>query len=217
MTKRILLIVLIVAGILGLGVGFLIGPTAKRLLDSGSSGGTALWASSATTVVEQAQEADLIVRVRAESVDEPEVLTFGDEPQTEEIAQIEGHVTVIPFTDTHMRVLKVYKGSVLVGETITVRQTGGSLPGTKDSPARNVALEGNPIFTTGGEHILFLKDISGDRIHAPNRELYRLINPASRYDIQGEAVISHADFVGKRLPTRLEALLDEIKQTTAIK
>jgi len=218
MVKRKLLIGLILACTLGLGIGFSVGPMVVRLFGS-HPGSAMLWESSATTVAEQAKEADLVVRVRAESVKEPRVLTFGNKEQTEEIAQIEANkVRGIPFTDTQMRVLEVYKGAVSVGETITVLQTGGPLPATESFSATNVELHDDPIFVAGSEYILFLRDISGDKIHAPDRKLYRVTNPAGRYDIQGETVTSYADLGGRKgIPTRLGPLLDEIKKVTHTK
>jgi hypothetical protein len=198
-------IILVFAGIFSLGMGFLIGPNVLRLMNSSSVGVHALWTSSAATIADQAKEADLIVRVEVQSVDETRALIIPIESSEKD---------VVPFTDANLQILEVYKGAVPVGKTIKVMQTGGSLPETEIHPSMSLMLESDPLFIVGSEHILFLKDISGDAIHASERELYRIINPISRYDIQGDTVLNHADIVERELPTRLDGLLEEIKQAT---
>lgn len=88
----------------------------------------------------------------------------------------------------------VYKGPA--DNYITVMQTGGLLSPVNEDSRFNLEIEGGPIFTGGDEYILFLKDISGDKVHSQNRELYRIINPAGRYAIDGDIVPSFADVAG---------------------
>lgn len=75
------------------------------------------------------------------------------------------------------------------------------------------ATRGDPLFTRGGEHILFLKNISDDAIHAGNRQLYRIVNPTGRYDIQGGNVVTHAWLPETYTPpATVDALVTEIRQ-----
>jgi hypothetical protein len=57
------------------------------------------------------------------------------------------------------------------------------------------------------EYILFLKDITGDPIHAKGRTLYRTINPSGRYEVQGQAVKSYAETSVPGQPTTLAELV----------
>ena len=123
---------------------------------------------------------------------------------------------VIPFTDSGVRVEDVYKGSVTRGATMTIMQTGGMLAATDRYTAQNVKLVDDPLFVKGGDHILFLKSITGDSLHAPQRDLYRVVNPAGRYDVHGETLVTHTDFRPELLPSRLSDLVDQIEEATAV-
>ncbi|MEN9563744.1 MAG: hypothetical protein RIR73_1988, partial [Chloroflexota bacterium] len=71
---------------------------------------------------------------------------------------------------------------------------------------------------TGEEYILFLVDISGDPVHAPNRELYRIVNPFGRYSIQGESVHTYGENFGQdTLLTDLNIIELELQIEEAIK
>jgi len=64
--------------------------------------------------------------------------------------------------------------------------------------------------------VLFLKDLSGDEVHAKDRTLYRIINPAGRYDIESGSVAIQADseLLGMfSPPTTLEALEAQIERS----
>lgn len=101
----------------------------------------------------------------------------------------------IVFTDYVVRVDKVLKGSLVQGQEIVVVQTGGSYNG------RTMQLEDDPLFESGEQAILFLKDISGDKIHAPDSQKF-IVNgtPQARFRITGgqiSALLSDDPFVGK--------------------
>jgi hypothetical protein len=145
------------------------------------------WSSSAATVAEVTAEADVIVHVRVSTVHPPRTLEHVLQPDSRGTGG-EPIVDVMPFTDTDMQVLKVYKGSVQ--PVLTVVQTGGAVPATDRHAAIDLKIEGNPLFVVGSEHILFLKNISGDRVHGKDREVYRIVNPAGRYEVQGNNVVS---------------------------
>jgi hypothetical protein len=108
-----------------------------------------------------------------------------------------------------MRVLQVYKGSVAAN--ISIMQLGGRLPATEKHQFIDMVVDDDPLYIPGGQHVLFLKDISGDSVHAPGRKLYRIVNPTGRYDVRDGSVSTHADLLGSFTPpATLVALEDEI-------
>lgn len=208
------------AGLLMLVGGIIAGSRIIRgtgALASGPQGAVAqaLWVDQGATVAEMTAQADLIVRVRVLSSETRELRSTL--PQYAEDAEtITGYVEeVMPFTDSQMQVLEVYKGSA--EGTITVMQTGG-LPGTVAADATPFSLFGDPIFIVGSEHILFLVDISSDGVHSTGRKLYRTMNPFGRYEIKDGVLITPVDLLAGReaippgLPTTLDELVEQIKQ-----
>jgi hypothetical protein len=206
------LIALFVTGALGVVLGFAGIPMIQT--DMGiSSGGTvttvqALWASDARTIAQQALEADAIVRVQVlgsapvRQIVEP-IQPAARRPGLEEF--------VTPYTDTRMRILEAYRGSV--DPEITVMQMGGSVPATDKHPRMDLVMGEDPLYTAGTQHILFLVDISGDEIHAPDRKLYRIVNALGRYDVRGELVVTHAEPSGDFTPpTTVTDLMGEIER-----
>ncbi len=175
----------------------------------------AIWVDQGTTVAEMADQADLIVRVRVLNSETRELRSTL--PQYSEDAEtITGYVEdVMPFTDSQMEVLEVYKGSA--EETITVMQTGG-LPGAVAADAIPLSIAGDPIFIVGSEHILFLVDITNDGVHSTGRKLYRTMNPFGRYEIKDGILITPADVlpgnetIPSGLPTTLDELVEQIRQ-----
>lgn len=70
----------------------------------------------------------------------------------------------------------------------------------------------DPLYKVGEEYILFLVDISGDHIHAPDRELYRIVNPFGRYGIDDENVLSYGEPLQPiELPTNIHELERQIE------
>jgi len=67
------------------------------------------------------------------------------------------------FSDTKFEVLEVYFGKPL--EKITVNQTGGMDPKNPDLPSE---MRDAPLYTIGEEYVLFIVDISGDPVQAPD-------------------------------------------------
>ena len=201
------------AGVIGLGVGLYLGVQHKMTDRSTLTSvvASASWASSAQTVDEQARESDLIVRVKVDSIDKIRVIT----PQFAKRLPDKVYAEV-PFSDYALQILETYKGSTIPGETIKIMQTGGLIPAKGQRPAAFFRLEGLEEFRPNGEHILFLKDISGDATHAPDRELYRLVNPASRYDIHSRTVTSYVDNpnIEANIPKTLEGLLEQIRASS---
>ena len=179
-----------------------------------SAVGFADWASPAVTIADEVAGADLIVRAKVTNVNQARKLRQVL-PRYSSDAKIDGEgVNIMPFTDSEMAVLEVYKGSA--EQHITVMQTGGSLPAENGDPAMNLVTYDDPLFVAGSEHILFLADISGDPVHGQGRKLYRAINPAGRYEIQGTTVFSPSEFpAAYKPPKTVDELVSQIKQALA--
>jgi hypothetical protein len=119
--------------------------------------------------------------------------------------------TVIPFTDSRMQVLEEYKGSV--GPIITVAQPGGRVPGSPDHPQMDNEVEKDPVITDGSEYVLFLTETSVNGLRT-----YAILNPAGRYDVRGDRVITHAQGLGDYTPPATLAELEaELQQTPGIR
>lgn len=206
--KRISII--IVAGITSFVLGLTLLPLAHRLTASERVVGHANWASPARSVAEQAAEADLVVRVQVQKVDQVRKLKQALAANTPGTSG-PGMTIITPFTDTKMRVVEVFKGSA--SQHITVMQTGGVLPAADGDPAVNQATDDDPLFVEGSEHVLFLTDISADRIHGKGRQIYRIVNSAGRYEVTGASVASPTELEVTSKPTTLAALVGQIRQT----
>lgn len=211
--KRLNMIAMIIfcSLLLGLVYGWMKTPsrsTPRKVVSSAN------WASSAATVADQMAEADLVVRVKVLDVNTRKFETTS--PRYTEDGEIDGQMTtMMPFTDSTMQVLEVYKGEA--EKQITVMQTGGALAAIDGKEPFEMVIDENPIFVSGDEHMLFLKDISGDPIHAKGRKLYRPVNPAGRYLIQGTRVFSPYEFSESVTPPkRVDELLGQIKQASTL-
>lgn len=195
-------------GILGVVLGFVTLPLLQQSAPSASTSVHADWAPTARTIAEEAAGADAVVRATV----------LGRGPQRQiveplpERARKPGMVeTVIPFTDTRMRVLEEYKGSA--GRIITVAQLGGSVPATPDHPKIDYEVDEDPIFSDGGEYVLFLVERSANGLRT-----YAILNPAGRYDVRDDRVITHAQGLGDYTPPATLAELEaELQQTPGIR
>lgn len=141
----------------------------------------AAWISDADTVAEQVQEADLVVRVQAVDRAQPRAL-WSPAP-----AQAKNAPGTFVFTDTEVEILEVYKGEATAGDRVWVLQTGGETTDLRGQAAQLVVAE-DPIYRLGDEMVLFLVDISDDKVHAQGRDLFRTVNPAGRYQVEGGLV-----------------------------
>ena len=212
--KRLSLLIL-GAGLIGLLVWAIANSNTQSMTSSESPAvGVADWASQAVTVADEVAEADLIVRAKVTDVNQVRKLRQVL-PRYSSDGKIDGEgVNIMPFTDSEMAVLEVYKGSV--EQEITVMQTGGALPAENGDPAMNLVTFDDPLFVAGSEHILFLTDISGDPVHSQGRKLYRAINPAGRYEIRGTTVFSPSEFPATYNPPKTgDELVGQIKQALA--
>lgn len=176
----------------------------------GTSGSVASWVSDAATVSQLMKEVDLVVKVRV--INEPTTrivrseLPMVDEQGTEIIGTKLDEMT---FSDTEFEVLEVYFGKPL--EKITVMQTGGMDP---KNPDLRSEMRDDPLYNIGEEYVLFLVDISGDPVQAPDRELYRIVNPYGRYKIEGQNVASYGEKKeGVAVPMTLDELITQIEET----
>ncbi len=144
------------------------------------------WVSKAVAVEELVLEADVIVRARVIEPPTTRVVHY-ELPVWDEQGNIVGSATSqILFSDTIFEVLEIYLGKP--SYKITVMQTGGFDPNIS-SGVEEIAED--PLYKLGEEYILFLVDISGDHVHAADRELYRIVNPFGRYRIVNEKVVSY--------------------------
>lgn len=161
-------------------------PTVSKIYSSAD------WISSAITVDEVAQESDLIVLVQVLSPPKPRIVQ-NEIPIWDENNEISGSTIVKTiFSDTTVKVIKTYYGESK--KVINVMQTGGF-----DSTISESVIEviDDPLYKIDEEYILFLVDISNDSIHAPGRNLYRIVNPYGRYIIENNNTHSYGEFFGQ--------------------
>lgn len=153
-------------------------PTVSRITSSAS------WVSTAETVSELALESDIIVRARVSGAPVTRVLRRELSVFDENNNIVGTTIYEALFSDTTFEITKTYWGKPLL--SIVVMQTGGF------DPVKNRVEEviDDPLYKIGEEYVLFLVDISGDRVQAPDRELYVIVHPFGRYEIKGESVSS---------------------------
>jgi hypothetical protein len=157
-------------------------PTISRTTSQAS------WVSSAMTVDELMLEADLVVRARV--IGEPVTRVIRHELSVwgEDNKIVGSTVSEALFSDTVFEIIKTYHGKPQLN--VTVMQTGGYDPSVSNSIEEMVD---DPLYKIGEEYILFLVDISGDKVQAPNRELYRIVNPFGRYRIDDTNIFSYGE------------------------
>lgn len=171
------------------------------------AGAVALWVSPAASVPELVAEADLVLRARVLKAPVLRVEAFPGPVVAEDGTVIGEKTDTVAFSDTEMEVIEVYKGAA--EKTVMVMQTGGT--GEAIAGQRQFALEGDPLYTPNEEVILFLVDISEDAVHAQGRMLYRVVNPAGRYTLQGAQVLNYAE-AAPTLPKTVEELVAQIRE-----
>ena len=175
-------------------------------LADGHDGAHASWVSPAESISEQAREADLMVRVQVVDRSEPRHLWH---PIPTGMSRVNGRGT-FAFTDTQVEVLEVYHGDAQVGDRLWVLQTGGDLI-TREGKVSRLELAEDPLYEMGDEMVLFLVNISGDPVHAADRELYRTVNPAGRYQVDG-GLAARGDQLEKANFLALDTLERELRQ-----
>lgn len=203
-------------GTLGLLIGFagvpLFVPAGEPITGYARASIHARWASSAKTIAEEAAQADTIVRV--EVVGQYPVRQIVD-PFPPEAQKPGFKEEVIPFTDTRMRVIEVYKGSV--ESEITVTQMGGVVSATDRHPHLDAENGEDPIYAIGGEHILFLTEVAAEA-NPPGRKLYHIVNTLGRYDVRGDEVTTWANPSARvALPITVSGLEDELRRVLSPK
>jgi hypothetical protein len=208
-------------GVMALAVGLLAGPQLVmgiRAMASGRQGCIALadWVNQGSTVAEVGAQADLIVRVRVVKSETWELRQMLPQYAADAKTITKYVEDVMPFTYSKVHVLETYKGST--EDTITVGQTG-ALPGTVAADVRAFAFVGDPIYTLGSEHILFLLDATEGSVHDVGGKLYYTVNPFGRYEIEDGAFITPGDLmegyeiIPPGLPTSLNELVEQIRQS----
>lgn len=166
------------------------------------------WASQAGTVAQQVEEADAVVRGHVTKILKPHIMEGPLGDQTDH--RFPSKFDVLVFTEALFKVDKVFRGDV--PELINVIQTGGTVPENANHPTLQVEVGDDPLLVRGREYVLFLQEINDDSVLAPHRKVYRIVNSAGRYDINGDKVVSYSDLPGKR-PTRFADLRQQIRAT----
>lgn len=182
---------------------------AEQTCPHGPGGRSPDWAYSAVDVNELTAEADVIIRGVVLAVHPTRAFTRPLVPGTRSPAY---KVDVTPYTDSSLKVLHVYKGTV--GAQITVTQWGGTLAATDQYPASDGFPYNDPRYTEKGEYILFLKLWPASEPGAPGHDTYMTVNPNGRYEIRG-SVVCVRPYLGKEgytYPYTLTDLLARIEQ-----
>ena len=178
-------------------------------------GFTAMWVSQAVNVDEVSKEANLIVRVRVVKSPEPRIIreTLPQVEVVNGVTRVVGEeVSEAVFSDTMFEVIETYAGKS--DPQIMVVQTGGPNP---QNPENITQMMDDPLYQLGEEYVLFLVDISGDSVQAPDRTLYRIVSPSGRYKIENDTVQSYAEKThdsAARIPTTLVDLVAQISSST---
>lgn len=146
---------------------------------------SAYWVSQAQTVSDLVLEADLIVYVRVKQAPMTRIITQELPVLDEQGTPVATMTDSLPFSDTLFEVVKSYTGSAPT--ELLVMQTGGTISPSADI----VEFPDDPLYRVGEEYILFLVDISGDVLHAPDRQLYRIVSPAGRFQVTDGVVTTY--------------------------
>jgi hypothetical protein len=167
----------------------------------------ASWTSDALTVGKQLMESDLVARVQVVEQGETEVVLAlpRDRALQRSIRETGRRMPEIPFTRSQVEILEVYSGTAQVGDRFELLQTGGLVEGEL------VQVAEDPLYQVGGEHVLFLKDISADTVHGAAAHLFRTLNPASRYDLLGDQVVRTVDLGDEAAMLNLDGLVSQIR------
>ncbi len=170
------------------------------------------WTSDAITIEELVSESDLVVLVRVSGSPVTRVVPIY--PLDQQGNRIESAAFPVLFSDTTFDVLKTYLGTSV--QTVTVMQTGGYDPTVSKGVEE---MSDDPLYKIGEEYILFLVNISGDPIHAPDRDLYIIVNTFGRYRLTGGHVSTYGQnpLRSVQLPMKfidLETQIEQAKQSS---
>lgn len=183
-------------------------PPMSPILPIDKSNSSADWVSNATTIPQLMKEADLVVRARAIKGPQTRIVQSEQPIVNEDGTEIIGiKLDEMAFSDTVFEILQVYFGKA--SENITIMQTGGI---DFANPEVRSEMNDDPLYEIGEEYVLFLVDISGDPIQAPDRELFRIVNPYGRYRVEPNGITCLGeDKSVADLPISLEELEIQIK------
>ncbi|MCA9952204.1 MAG: hypothetical protein KDE48_21280 [Anaerolineales bacterium] len=183
-------------------------PLAKINAPSLRRNSSAYWVSQARTVPDLVGESDLIVYARVKQAPVTRIITQELPVLDEEGTPVATVIDSLPFSDTLFEVIKSYSGSV--PKELLVMQTGGTTSPSADT-VEFVEFSDDPLYRVGEEYILFLVDISGDSLHAPDRQLYRAVSPAGRFQVaNGVATTYWVESTDKLLPNTVNELERQI-------
>jgi hypothetical protein len=177
---------LIVMGILSVNMKMRKGDLSQKTGAESSVASTAHLESEAVTIEELVQASDRVIRARVVKAPVTRVVRMELPVSDENGKAVDTTIIQVLFSDTVFQVLETYVGEP--SKIITVTQSGGFNPAV----SKGVEEQANdPLYEVGEEYVLFLIDISADQIGAPDRELYRVINPFGRYGVNGKSVFSY--------------------------
>lgn len=205
-------VVFAAAAALGYLVNF---ETSASLPPVGAPEPTAAWASDAMNPTELVREADLVVRVQVVDQDDAYAVTpapFRDPRAVAELQALGRQVPRLLFTPSHLEILEVYDGAAQAGDRVKVLQTGGELGGERSE------LLDDPLYRVGTEHVLFLRDLATEGPQAGGEATFVTVNPAGRYEVEGEQVLAQTTFFGadpEAAATDLGELEAEIRAAVA--
>lgn len=207
-TPAVIAFALVVSGCASAGQTNQSAPPSETPAPFGSS--STSWESRARTVAEVAKESDVIIYGRVIQEPVTRMVNF-ESPIVDKSGTPTGatHTTTIAFADTLFEVVRSYKGNPPT--QVLVMQTGGKLPS-----GETTQFSDDPLYRVGEEYVLFLVDISGDKIHAPDRELYRIVSPAGRFLIDGNTATTFAEeYMNQQLPNTTDELERQISEAAS--
>lgn len=185
-------------------------PLARINASSLQRNSSAYWVSQAQTVPDLVLESDLIVYARVKQAPMTRIITQELPVLDEQGTPVATMIDSLPFSDTLFEVVKSYTGSAPT--ELLVMQTGGTISPSADI----VEIPDDPLYRVGEEYILFLVDISGDALHAPDRQLYQTVNPAGRFQVaNGVATTYWVESTNKLLPNTINELERQISTSVS--
>lgn len=143
--------------------------------------GTGNWVFSAVSIPEQAKEAELVVQVTIEKRENQNKIVDVPVYENDQVTVKKYEKMQQAYTGYKAKVVKLYKGQHQ-GNELDLLQHGGQI----DFFTR--VEEWNPLLEVGKSYVLFLNDISGDKVLAPGKTMYIPINSASIYQVNGNQV-----------------------------
>jgi len=137
---------------------------------------SAKWIKDFKSLREMTTDSDLVVVGVVTDIGPSRLI--GDSPEAADAAINAGAIPGLLVTDYQYKIEQVLKGKASVGDIITLTQTGGFWNGLTQY------IQDDPLYELDERTILFLQDISGDSVLAPNEQKYTINGtPQARFRI----------------------------------